>query len=321
MRFRIFVSLIAVLPAAAWAAGSSPSSGDVEQRLLSLRPGVEAVGTHSLLMELDTKIAREQALQGRFDEAKALLAKVAADLRPEETGARAQYELELGRVIMTQGDTAGAATHFQNALDAAKTAKRDALAVDAAVMLAVTDPDPVQQIAKSKVALQIAQGSADPAAKSWVASIWNNIGAAYDENHQYKEALDAFTKSRAACATDDCRRIADWKVAHVDRELGNLSQAQTLLEALESQWSAVSARKGPAFDLGDGKDYVFEELGEVHLAQAQADPAAADRERATARAYFAKANTETLQAVGSGVAAPSLLDQRLRIERLKQRAQ
>jgi tetratricopeptide (TPR) repeat protein len=319
MRFGIFVSLIAVLPAVAWAAESTPSPGEIEQRLLSLRPGVAALGSRSLLMELDTKIAREQALQGRFDEAKALLANVAAALKPEDTGARAQYELELGRVIMTQGDSAGVVTHFQNALDAARAAKRDALAVDAAVMLAVTDPDPAQQIAKTKVALQIAEGSADPAAKSWVASIWNNIGATYDDTREYMEALDAFTKSRAACATDACRRIADWKIARVNRELGKLSEAQILLEALEKQWSAIDVKKGPAFDLGDGKDYVLEELGQVHLARALADPGVGDRERAAARTYFANANSEMLQAIGP--AAPSLLVQRLRIERLKQLAQ
>ena len=137
-----------------------------------------------------------------------------------------------------------------------------------------------------------------------------------------KEARDAFTKSRAACATDDCRRIADWKIAHVDRELSNLTQAQGLLDSLQRQWSAVGARKGPSFELGDGEDYVLEELGEVHLALAKADPAAAEKERKTAQAYFAKANTAMLEAVGSaGAVAPLLRDQRLRSEYLKQRAQ
>jgi tetratricopeptide (TPR) repeat protein len=276
MRFRTLVSLIAVVATVAWADGighsateSSSSPGEIEQYLLGLRSQVAASGDHGLVMELDTQIARAQGLQGHFDQAEALLATVAADLRPDEREARALYELELGRVLMTQGDPAAAVPHFQRALDAAKTAKRDALAVDAEVMLAVTDPDPAQQIAKSQIALRMAKGSADPAAQRWVASILNNIGAAYDDRRQYGDALDAFEKSRAACATDACRRIANWKIAHVKLELGKIAEAQTILRALERQWSAVGPRKGPPFDVGDGKEYVYEELGKVHLALAE----------------------------------------------------
>ena len=169
MRLGLLVSLIAVLPTAAWSAELSSSPERIEQQLLALRPGIAAVGSHDLLMQLDTKIAREQGLQGHFDQAKALLAKVAADLKPGETGARAQYELELGRLMMTQGDATGAVPHFQSALDLAKTAKRDAVAVDAATMLAITAPNPSEQVAKGKVALHMAEDSSDPTAKGWVA--------------------------------------------------------------------------------------------------------------------------------------------------------
>jgi predicted negative regulator of RcsB-dependent stress response len=325
MRLRILVLLLAVLPIAAWAdsidrrsSGFRGSPGEAERYLIDLRSQAIATGDHGLIMELDTQIAREQGLQGHFDQAKALLATVAADLKPDETGPRALYELELGRVIMTQGDSAGAVSHFQSALEEAKAAKRDALAVDAQVMLAVTDPDPAQQVAKGEIALHMATSSADPAARQWIASILNNIGAAYDDARQYDKALNAFQKSRAACATVACRRIAEWKIAHVQLELGKIAAAQTMLEALERQWAAVSDRRGPAFDLGDGKEYVYEELGNVHLALAQAKPNVANHERAVARAYFAKANAEMSKS--GGPVAPSLVDQPL-AARLKSLAQ
>lgn len=237
MRFGIIFSLLFVALSTAWAADNhdappGTSTDDVERKMLGRRAAAEASGDHGALMEIDTQIARQQGLRGQFDKAKATLAQVAAGLRPEETAAHAQYELELGRLIRTQGDPAAAERHFQKALEIAQGAKHDGLAIDAAHMLVIIAADPAQQIARSRVAIGLVEKSANPGVKAWLSVLWNNLAATYGESHQYDEALDAYSKSRAACSNELCSRIADWKIARVHRERGDLAEALAMLEIL-----------------------------------------------------------------------------------------
>jgi tetratricopeptide (TPR) repeat protein len=293
MGFGILVSLVVGLPTAVGAA-ASPA-----------------------LLDRNMQDARAQGLKGNFSQANALLESVAATLPAGASRARAQYELELGRILMTEGNVAGSVPHFRNALATAKAARSDALAVDAQVMLAVTAPAPAEQLAGSEAALRLATSSKDPAARRWAASIWNNIGATQDEMEHHKEALAAFRESRAACTTQHCMRIADWKIAHVTRELGQYAQAKVMLESLEKRWTPASKAEVPAFDTGDGLSYVLQELGEVHLAMASANPSTADQDRKSARAYFARAYSVSLNAPK---VAPSLADT-ARIDHLKRMTQ
>lgn len=276
---------------------------------------VAVAASPAATLDRNIEAARVQVLKGNFASAANLLEQVHSQLPRGLSRAGAKYELELGRLLMTQGNVGGSVAHFQNALAMAKASRSDAQAVDAQVMLAITSTSPADQLAGSRAALQLATGSKDPAARSWVATIWNNIGATEDESGRHKEALAAFQKSRAACRDPGCARIADWKIAHVKRELGQTAEAKAMLEGLERRWK-TARDPAPAFDTGDGVSYVYQELGEVHMAMAASNPRAAALHRKAADAYFAKAYAAIPK---RAKVAPLLIDS-ARISELRARA-
>ncbi|HEY1427840.1 MAG TPA: hypothetical protein VGF50_14300 [Caulobacteraceae bacterium] len=317
----VFIAALTAASAAHSQAAPAASADPVEQKLQADRSAAVTSGDHAAQMTIDLQIAHREGLRGRFEAARAMLAQVAAELRPEDTAPHAQYELELGRVIRTGGDPVAATPHFEQALEIAKAGKHDALAVDAAHMLAIVATDPAQQIARGRAAIALAEQSADPKARAWLGILWNNLGETFDDARRYGDALGAYSKARAICTADACARVADWKLARVHRELGDYAKALSMLASLEQRWSKLGPRTQPAFDEGDGIDYVYEEMGRVHLALADAHPAVGAKERAAARAYFAKAYAELAAAQKTqGAVAPDLSDLP-RLEALKNLAQ
>lgn len=251
-----------------------------EAQFRAVRPALEAHGNHGRLLELDTQIARTQALQRHFDEAFATLETVHAALRDGETRATVRYELELGRTLRSSGRREEARPHFERARELAAAAHEAALAIDAIHMIALVEPDPAKQIALNLDAIGLARASEDPKARRWQGSLWNNIGMTYHDLGQLDRALDAFqTALTLSEQTGEAGRIriARWMVAWTQRLKGDLAQALATQEALERAQAGTGA--------GDG--YVFEELGEIHLALAARGPAADHAERA--RGYFARA--------------------------------
>lgn len=244
-----------------------------EAQFRTVRPALEAGGDHGRLLELDTQIARTQALQRQFAEAFATLETVRAALRDGEARAIIRYELELGRTLRSSGRREEARPHFERARDLAAAAHEAALAIDAIHMIALVEPDPAKQIALNLDAIELAQGAEDPKARRWQGSLWNNIGMTYHDLGQLDRALDAFQTALKRCkeAGDAGRiRIARWMVAWTQRLTGDLADALATQEALERAQAGTGA--------GDG--YVFEELGEIHLALAARGPAADHAERA-----------------------------------------
>jgi len=251
-----------------------------EAKFRAVRPEVTAAGDHGRLMELDTQIARTQALQRNFDGALSTLASVHDGLKPDEARAQVRYELELGRTLRSGGKPADARPHFEQAKNLAAAAHLEALAIDAIHMIALVEPDPAQQIALNREAIGFAKISADPKAQRWQASLWNNIGMTYQSGGQLGPALDAFRSAlvlREQQGDAYLIRVAKWMIAWTQRLQGDLTDALAAQEALERDQA----------EAGDGGGYVFEELGEIHLALAKRDPGGDHAARA--RAYFAKA--------------------------------
>ena len=242
-----------------------------EAKFEAVRPQVAAAGEHGRLLELDTQIARTQGLQRQFDRAFATLAAVRAALGPGEARAEVRYELELGRALRSSGKPAEARPHFEQARTLAAAAHEDALAIDAIHMIALVEPDPDRQIALNHDAITFARGSADPKAQRWQASLWNNIGMTEHDQGRLDRALEAFRTAlslREQQGDAHLIRVARWMVGWTLRLQGDLAGAL----AIQSDLAATET------DSGDG--YVYEELGEIHHALGQPEPA---------RANFAKA--------------------------------
>jgi tetratricopeptide (TPR) repeat protein len=245
-----------------------------------VRQTLGAAEDHARLMELDTQIARAQGLQGRFADALAMLETVQVALRAGETRAAVRYQLEFGRVLRSSGSPEAARPFFERAVALAEAAGEDRFAVDARHMVALVEPDPARRVSLMLDDLDFAAASADPDARKWRGTLWNNIGMAFHEMGDLDDALEAFETAAGFWEEDDPKRVlvAHWMVAWTLRLQGRLAEALATQEVLERAHQ----------DAGTPGAYVQEELGELHLALA-IGPDAEDHRR-LARGHFARAH-------------------------------
>ncbi|RMG26592.1 MAG: hypothetical protein D6724_01515 [Armatimonadetes bacterium] len=216
-----------------------------------------------------TQLARALGLQGRFDEGHTVLDEAAGLLATPSDELSVRVLLERGRLFNSGGDPIRAKGLFLEAFELAVAAGLDALAVDAAHMVAIAETGEASQEWNFR-ALEIAESSSEPKAQRWKASLYNNIGWNFHEEGRYEEALAAFLTAldlRREQGTARARQIAEWCVARCLRSLGRYE------EALRMQERLVEA---------DPEDsYVHEEVGECLLALGRVEEA----KRAFARAY------------------------------------
>ncbi|MEJ2152614.1 MAG: tetratricopeptide repeat protein [Gemmatimonadota bacterium] len=250
-----------------------------EAEFRSLRPKLEADGDRSVLLQLDTLIARALSLQRNFGEAHLLLNSIEPELDSVDSTVRVRWLLERGRTFNSAGKKEPAKKAFLEAWELAQSIHAEFFAVDAAHMLAIVE-EGAEALRWNEQALNYARSSEDPRAKQWQGSLLNNLAWAHHEKGDFERALTlfeealAFRKKQGKEAEID---VAEWCVARVLRSLGReneaLARQQELLRRKED------ARRAP-----DG--FVFEELGECLLAlgrEAEAGP------------WFAKAHKELSQ--------------------------
>lgn len=218
---------------------------------------------------LCTQIARSWGLRGDFDAARRELAAIEPALATAGAEARAHHALETGRswASATHPATARSAETdqrarqaFQQALDIARTAGLDGLAIDAIHMMAFVDTAPDDQRRWAEAALAVALASKQPQARRWEASIRHNLGHALHQLGRYPQALAEFERALAlrqqqgnAAQTG----VSRWMVAWTLRSLGRLDEAlQMQLRLAEDNTAA-----------GTPDPHVFDELAELHRAQ------------------------------------------------------
>jgi len=238
-----------------------------EQRFRTALTG--ATGADALVLR--TQLARALGLQRRFDEATAELDAVASRSGDAGPLVRTYLALERGRVLRSSGDAAAAQPFFLAALECAVEAGLDALAADAAHMMAITVGGE-EQIGWARRALEIAEASSDPQARRWIASVTHNLGWTMHDLGRHDEALSLWERAldaRLAAPSPDAEavRVAHWTVARGLRSVGRYHDALAIQQSL--------VENGPA----DG--YVEEELGELLLALDRAEEA---------RPHFARAH-------------------------------
>lgn len=203
--------------------------------------------------ELNTQVARALGLLGRFEEASSLLDDVESGGADHIPVVQIRLLLERGRLIRSSGDPAAAKVLFRDALAVAQQVGEEFLAVDAAHMLALVDPDRSEYWID--LALGVVAAAADPRTRRWAGSLHNNAGWACHDAGQYTAALRQFEAALDAYSrhgNSEQVRVARWALARALRSLGRFDEALDIQQQLNEQ--------GPV----DG--YVHEELAELLLA-------------------------------------------------------
>jgi len=218
---------------------------------------------------LQTQIARTHGLRKDFAKAQEILQSIAASVPLASPEVRVRYALELGRSYASathppQLQTAESLTlardAFARALQTARGAQLDGLAIDAIHMLAFVDTAPVDQLKWARQALAIVEASSQPAAKKWEASIRNNIGYALHQLGRFDEALVEFQQAvdlRQRGTDAASIRTAHWMVAWTLRALGRMDEALAMQLQLERECEEA---KMP-------DEYVYEELEILYRAR------------------------------------------------------
>jgi tetratricopeptide (TPR) repeat protein len=229
-----------------------------ERRFREALTGVAASAPVEFLIELRTQIARSEGLQRKFDDAHRTLDDVEKQLSNGSSRERVRYLLERGRVFNSAGDLAGALPLFVEAWEIARSIGEDALAVDAAHMVAIAESQE-NQLEWNLRAMDLAQLSADPKAGKWLGSLYNNIGWTYHDRGDFELALATFEFGlswQREHSTRHGRLIAEWTVGRTLRSLGRYESAIAIHE------SSLRERT----EAGETDGYIHEELGECLLA-------------------------------------------------------
>ncbi|GAA3319466.1 hypothetical protein [Arthrobacter ramosus] len=137
--------------------------------------------------ELATQLGRAIGLQGRFEEADALLDGIDAE---EEPTIAVRVLLERGRLLNSAGHPAMAVPLFEQAAEMGDLLGEDFLAVDALHMLAIADSG--HQESWTRSALEYASAVEDSRTKRWMVSLHNNLGWAMYDDGRRTEAMVEF---------------------------------------------------------------------------------------------------------------------------------
>lgn len=217
-------------------------------------------GDDALIVQ--TQIARTFGLRRDFPRARAILADIEGALGHAGPEVRVRYHLELGRSFASAAHPIASQTTeakdtarscYARALDDAKAAQLDALAIDAVHMLAFVDTAPDEQLKWGREALAIVLASHQDAAKKWEASVRNNIGYALFQLKEYAEALAEFQRAlvlREKAQNTGAIWIAYWMVAKTLRAMDRTDEALDIQLRLERERDAA----------GLPSPYVYEEL-------------------------------------------------------------
>ena len=226
-----------------------------------------ATGDDALILR--TQIARSQGLRQDFDGLQGQAGAIAGDVEAAGAEAQVRFHLELGRTFAsathppalgTPEATQRARQSFGRALELARAAQLDALAIDAIHMFAFVDQAPADQLRWGEAAMAVALNSSQPAAQRWEPSIRSNVGYALHQLGRYNEALEQFQQSlalRERGSNHQATFVARWMVAWTLRSLGRNDEALRIQLQLEQQADAT----------GTPDPHVFEELEALYRSQ------------------------------------------------------
>ncbi|MDZ4090790.1 MAG: hypothetical protein U1D68_06245 [Arthrobacter sp.] len=159
-----------------------PQASEARFRVAAADPSFDA----DERAELTTQLGRAIGLQGRFEEADALLDAVDGD----EPTVAVRVLLERGRVLASGGHAEMAVPLLEQAAELADHLGEEFLAVDALHMLAIADSAHAETWTRS--ALEYASTVHDQRTKQWLVTLHNNLGWTLHDAGRCTEAMVEF---------------------------------------------------------------------------------------------------------------------------------
>jgi tetratricopeptide (TPR) repeat protein len=136
--------------------------------------------------ELQTQLGRAIGLQGRYEEADALLDAIDGD----EPTVAVRVLLERGRLLNSSGHAEMAVPLFEQAAELSDHLGEEFLAVDALHMLAIADAAHTETWTRS--ALEYASTARDDRTRRWLVALHNNLGWTLHDAGRCTEAMVEF---------------------------------------------------------------------------------------------------------------------------------
>jgi len=226
--------------------------------LLAAVRGSEDLDT-SYEIELLALIARAQGAQSHLDAAHVSLDEADRLLSTEPRiapPARIRLALEKGRLHILDRIPSQARAHVAEAWTSAKAAGEVALAVDAAQMMAVIEPQKAQQEWILQ-AIRIAEGSHQPQAKRSLGHLYTSLGWKFYDLRQFEKSLQAFEKAQDHHMARGSKHdvfVSRWSIGKVLRALNRTQEALAIQQSLLSD-------SGAGTDASNG-GRLFQELAE-----------------------------------------------------------
>lgn len=164
-------------------------------------------------------------------------------------------------------------------------------AIDAAHHAAIVAP-PGDQEAWARKGIAAAE-ACQPPETGWLAVLWNNLGATYEDLARYPEAVAAYRKAREyhhLGKAEQPRLAADWALGHALRLAGELDEAETWLAGALA-WAERRHAAAPDAGTEEWLGYCLQDTGELQVARGQRAEGLATLR--TARARLAAAGLES----------------------------
>lgn len=200
--------------------------------------------------ELETQVARAFGLEGDFTAGNAVLDAIEST----EAVVEIRIALERGRLLNSSGRPGDAIEYFTAALETAVEHGEDFLAVDAAHMLGIVQPE--RSAEWTSRGIRIVEATTDDRTKRWGIALHNNRGWALHDEEHFDEALAEFELADAAAkarGNNEQQHVAQWAIARCLRSLGRIPEALAIQEQL--------------FTAQPDDEYVVEELEALRAEQ------------------------------------------------------
>jgi len=133
-------------------------------------------------------------------------------------------------------------------------------AIDAAHMVAITGTFD-EKIEWSHKGIKEAEAGN---VTGWLGPLWNNLGANYEDNGDYQEALEAYTRARHyhwLYGNELNKMVADWAIGHINVLLHNYDEGVTWLRPVLAWCERI--------DNGEFIGLSCRDLGEVQFAKGE----------------------------------------------------